>query len=295
MNPSALPVALAFGSGLVAAVNPCGFAILPAFLAHYLGRDAASDIRPGIRQLWDGTVAGLLLSAGFVAVFGIAGLIFGLGAHFIVKVVPWLAIILGFILVGVGVTTLSGRTLPFRIRGLSGAKRGYGSLLGFGIAYAIGSLSCTLPIFILVIGSGLGTGSLPGAVSVFIAYAFGISTVLMVVCVAAAAFRDGVLSWFRRMGRHVEHISGALLVLGGAWIIYYWGSVISGKSGGRPVQFVQSFQRRIQSGIGSVGDLVWVVVGGLLLISVFWLMASRRQPQGEMVEALDQTEDLAAR
>ena len=32
-----LPVGFAFGAGMVAAVNPCGFAMLPAYLSLYLG------------------------------------------------------------------------------------------------------------------------------------------------------------------------------------------------------------------------------------------------------------------
>jgi hypothetical protein len=36
-----LPLGYAFGAGMVAAVNPCGFALLPAYLALFLGgRDA---------------------------------------------------------------------------------------------------------------------------------------------------------------------------------------------------------------------------------------------------------------
>jgi cytochrome c biogenesis protein CcdA len=35
----ALPVGLAFGAGMIAAVNPCGFAMLPAYLSLYLGAE----------------------------------------------------------------------------------------------------------------------------------------------------------------------------------------------------------------------------------------------------------------
>ena len=33
----------AFSAGLVAAINPCGFALLPTYLADSLGTDSAND------------------------------------------------------------------------------------------------------------------------------------------------------------------------------------------------------------------------------------------------------------
>ena len=34
-----VPVALALGAGMLATVNPCGFAILPAYLGFFVGSD----------------------------------------------------------------------------------------------------------------------------------------------------------------------------------------------------------------------------------------------------------------
>ena len=35
------PLALAFAAGLVATVNPCGFAMLPAYLSYFMGRGSS--------------------------------------------------------------------------------------------------------------------------------------------------------------------------------------------------------------------------------------------------------------
>ena len=37
------PFALAFAAGTVAAFNPCGFALLPAYLGWFLGAEDAAD------------------------------------------------------------------------------------------------------------------------------------------------------------------------------------------------------------------------------------------------------------
>ena len=36
-------LALAFSAGMVATVNPCGFALLPAYLSYFLGLEDASQ------------------------------------------------------------------------------------------------------------------------------------------------------------------------------------------------------------------------------------------------------------
>lgn len=42
---SALPVAHAFGAGMIATINPCGFALLPAYLSLFLGRTEVEATR----------------------------------------------------------------------------------------------------------------------------------------------------------------------------------------------------------------------------------------------------------
>ena len=36
-------LALAFSAGMIATVNPCGFAMLPAYLSYFLGLEAGSQ------------------------------------------------------------------------------------------------------------------------------------------------------------------------------------------------------------------------------------------------------------
>ena len=65
---------LSFGSGLLAAVNPCGFVLLPTYLMYYLGLSG----RPGESGAREGAVAralvvSLSLSGGFMSVFLVVG------------------------------------------------------------------------------------------------------------------------------------------------------------------------------------------------------------------------------
>jgi cytochrome c biogenesis protein CcdA len=81
-----IPVALAFTAGLVATVNPCGFAMLPAYLALFLGLEG-DDPATGPRAVGRALRVGLVVSTGFVAVFAVAGALLTLGVQ---AVVGWL-------------------------------------------------------------------------------------------------------------------------------------------------------------------------------------------------------------
>jgi cytochrome c biogenesis protein CcdA len=94
-------LALAFGAGLLATVNPCGFALLPSFLGLYVGAAEGADQRePLLGRAAQGFLVGVALSAGFGAVFVIAGLVVAVGLHAFVDLVPWLAVAIGAALIG---------------------------------------------------------------------------------------------------------------------------------------------------------------------------------------------------
>jgi cytochrome c-type biogenesis protein len=71
------PLALAFGAGLVATVNPCGFAMLPSLVGYYVGSSGSGR---GGGRVADGLLVGLVLTAGFMLLFGVVGTAFALGS-----------------------------------------------------------------------------------------------------------------------------------------------------------------------------------------------------------------------
>jgi cytochrome c biogenesis protein CcdA len=271
---SEVPLALAFGAGLVASVNPCGFALLPSLLAYYLGTRARGATGPA--RVADGLVVGLVLTAGFMGVFGTVGAVFALGGRAIVRAVPWATLAMGIGLVGLGLWLAAGRHVALRLPGIRRRPgTGYGSLLLFGGAYAVGSLSCTLPVFLLVVGSGLAAGSAVGTLAVFLAYALGMSTVLMVLCLGTAGLRELVSRKVRRLAPHLNRASGILLVVGGGYVVYYWSSLLRGADQGAPVRLVQDLQRWAQGAVLSLGDRWWLLLGAALLAAALVVLGLR--------------------
>ncbi len=225
---SALPLGYAFGAGMVAAVNPCGFALLPAFLGLYLGANEGTDAsrsRHILRAVW----IGLVVTASFVALFGAMGVIIGAMTSAITGLFPWVGLIVGIALVLAGGVLLSGGEIAAGIGGrLAGrlgtrarrtSTRGY---LAYGLAYGLASLGCTLPIFLTVVGSTLTTGGVLAATGQFVLYALGMGFVLTLLTLSTALFKYATLRSVRHVVRWVHPVSAVLLLFAGAYLIYYW-------------------------------------------------------------------------
>jgi cytochrome c-type biogenesis protein len=288
-----VPLALAFGAGLVATVNPCGFALLPSFISYYLGAEAPRGDRAG--RVSDGLVVGLALTAGFLLVFASVGLVFSLGARAVVRVLPWVTVAIGVTLMAVGLWLLSGRHLALRLPGIRAAPQGpgYRSIFAFGMAYAVASLSCTLPVFLVVIGSGLAAGSAVGTLVVFAAYGLGMATILMLLCLGTAGFRRVLIRKTRRVMPYIGRIGGGLLVLSGAYVTYYWVSLLSGNAETGPVRFMQSLQRGAEGAITRLGEGVWLALGAALTVAAAIVLV-RRRPRKQIPGkgALEELEEL---
>ena len=101
-------------------------------------------------------------------------------------------------------------------------QRNLGNAFVFGIGYAVGSLSCTLPIFLVVVGGALGAAGFLASFSQFVAFALGMGVVVIAITIGAAIFRDGVARFLRGVLPHVHRASSLFLVGAGGYLIYYW-------------------------------------------------------------------------
>ena len=84
-------VALAFAAGMVAALNPCGFAMLPAYLALVVNGDDPGRSRAVGRAL----AATAAMALGFLTVFGLFGLLTLSVASTVQQYAPYLTVVVG--------------------------------------------------------------------------------------------------------------------------------------------------------------------------------------------------------
>ncbi len=268
-------LALALGAGLLAAVNPCGFALLPAYLSLLIvGDESPTRARAVGRALWL-TAAMTLGFAGVFAVFGlaVAPVAAGLQQH-----LPWFTVALGVMLALLGVVLASGRSvsLPRRRRARGRSSRpltgSFASMMSFGAGYALASLTCTIAPFLAVVVAGFRTDSVAVGVALFLAYAAGMGLVVGTVAVAVALANDSLVRRIRRTGAWVPRLSGALLFLAGLYVAYYgWWElrVLAGGDADDPVIAAAStVQRTLVETVQAVGAVGWLVVGALLVAGV---------------------------
>ena len=82
-----IPIAYAFSAGMIATINPCGFAMLPAYIAYNLGLGEESG--NAARRAMQGVSLGLIATSGFVFLFGIVGLIIAAGGRLLIHFFPY--------------------------------------------------------------------------------------------------------------------------------------------------------------------------------------------------------------
>lgn len=281
-----LPLALALVAGAVAAVNPCGFALLPAYLA-MLVTDAPDGGATGTGgQVLRAARFSLAMTLGFVAVFGSFGLVVARLSVSIERYLPVLTLVIGAGLVLLGAWVLRGGHVPgVRFAGRVGlAPRGtLGSQVLYGVAFAAASLSCTIAPFLAVTGAASRTGNAGGVLVTFVVYAFGMGAVVAALAMAVALARGSVIHRIRGASRLVERISGALLVVAGAYIAWYaWFEirVLAGRSTGDPVvDAAGRVQTQLSQSVASLGTVGLTVLAGVALAAVAALaVAARRRP-----------------
>lgn len=277
-------LAFAFAAGMVSTVNPCGFAMLPAFLAYYVGATRENQPQSVAGKLALGLRTGVAVSAGFVAVFTVVGLLVAAGLRFLIGAVPWFAVVIGVVLVLLGLLLALGGRLPVRLNAnrLMSSGDGPRSMMTFGAAYAVASLSCTLAVLLAVIGSTLASSSALLLLGVFAAYGAGASTILLLLTISTALASGALERGLRRVAKVIDRIAGAILALSGAYLIGYWVPVLLGaRPNGALSGSTSGISGRLQSLVGGNIGLVTTVAALAVGAAVLVLLVARLRPRRE--------------
>src|SRR5215472_7818749 len=222
-----LPLGYALLAGMVASVNPCGFVLLPAYLGLYLGDDRAASGRG--RLAGRAVTISVTMTASFVLLFGTAGILAGLAASVLASSLPWIGATVGAGLILAGGVIASGRKVGsslvlrtgrrLRSAALAGGIGGYAA---YGVAYALASLGCTLPVFLSVVATSFQLHGLATAVGQFMLFGLGMGIVLVILTTATAFLGQGPAKRLRSIARHARWATASLMWLAGAYVLYYW-------------------------------------------------------------------------
>jgi cytochrome c biogenesis protein CcdA len=263
---------LSFGSGLLAAVNPCGFVLLPTYLMYFLGVSG----RPGTQRatVRRALLVSAALSAGFMTVFVIVGGISRLFTDWLNQNAKYLALLIGVALVILGIAMLFGYRLPFSTPKLETGKRDQtiASMYIFGLAYAIASIGCTIgPFSATVLGTIDTDGFLQGVVAIAL-YGIAMSLLITTLTVTLALAQGGLLKSLRTGMTYVETASAVVMILSGLYLSWYWFNDIRDKYDDDLTGRVLNWQERIAQYIDNnrlVLAIVFAVIVGLALTYTF--------------------------
>jgi cytochrome c biogenesis protein CcdA len=245
-----VPLALALAAGTLAAVNPCGFALLPVYLSALVLGDDEGTVGPTrggavVRAL----VSTAAITLGFAGVFGVFGLALTPIAGAVQRHLPWFTVVLGVTLVLAGGWLLAGRSLPgpaaLAGRG-PGVTRSVPSMVAFGAAYALASLGCTIGPFLAIIVSSFRAGSTLDGVALFLAYAAGMGLVVGAAALLTALARGSLVRRVRGLSPLLSRLGGAVMVLAGGYVAYYGWYELRVLDGGDPADPVVEAAGQLQ-------------------------------------------------
>jgi cytochrome c-type biogenesis protein len=274
------PLVLALTAGMLAAVNPCGFALLPAYLSLLVIGDTTP---PRVVALGRALGASTAMTGGFVAVFGLFGLALAPVAGQLQRHLPWFTIGLGLLLAALGVALLAGRQLPTLVPKLGRGprvRRAGLSMAAFGAAYALASLSCTVGPFLAIVVASARATTIVAGLGLYVAYAAGMGLVVAGAALAVALARASLLTRLRRAGPAVSRAGGLLLLFVGGYVAYYGWYEIRLLHGGAPhdpvVTAATTIQQWLAGGLDRLGILVITTSFTVLLAAALLLARVRR-------------------
>jgi cytochrome c biogenesis protein CcdA len=268
-------LAYAFGLGFVAAVNPCGFPLLPAYLAFFARTERSANFA---RRTTRAIVSSAAVTIGFVVVFGILGVVLAGALQLVSAWIPWIVIGFGIGMIVVAVLRLTGRRIPLRLPS-PGFQNGTSivAAAGFGVAYAIASISCALPLFVIAVAGTLGAGGVLQRGATFLAYAVGMGVFILACSLIGVHAGAGALHPLRRASRFVPVVSSIVVGVVGAYLVFYWISDLAAPLNLPPAILAT---QAIASGVGSWLSL-WALplASAVLLVLVITLIAVGRRPR----------------
>lgn len=214
---------LAFSAGIVAFINPCAFALLPAYLSYFLGKSKENP-RSGetLENAIQGFKYGLEATLGFVTILGSIGIFVSILGSQIKPYLPPFLLVVAPILIVLGVLWLLNKSGLSTHKFLPNVNLPRSSFFLFGAAYALSSITCLFPVFLMIVLTAISSGGFFSGLSVFLVYTLGMSTMMILASIAVSLSKELLIDNFRSLTKYVKRIAGVILIAAGIYLLYYW-------------------------------------------------------------------------
>ena len=267
--------AYSFILGVLAAVNPCGFVLLPTYLIFFLGTREEPNLKTGER-LRRALVVSSGLSLGFLAIFFVIGVISRLFTQWIELNAKYASLAIGIVLVIGGARMLTGWTPKFAVPQIGGVQtKTFRATVIYGVAYAVASIGCTIGFLTTaVFGSIALHGFISGVLSILL-YGLGMAMLVTALTVSLAFAKTGILTIVRNQLHLIQRLGAIFVTLTGIYLVFYWYAAISETRSASFVTRIERWQTRVASFLQQQGAIRLAIV--LTLIVIVAIVVSRRK------------------
>jgi cytochrome c biogenesis protein CcdA len=267
--------AYSFILGVLAAVNPCGFVLLPTYLIFFLGTREEPNLKTGER-LRRALVVSSGISIGFLAIFFVIGVISRLFTQWIELNAKYASLAIGIVLVIGGARMLTGWTPKFALPQIGGVQtKTFRATVIYGVAYAVASIGCTIGFLTTaVFGSIALHGFVSGVLSILL-YGLGMAMLVTALTVSLAFAKTGILTIVKNQLHLIQRLGAILVTLTGIYLVFYWYAAISETRSASFVTRIERWQTKVASFLQQQGAFRLAVV--LTIVVTMAVVASRRK------------------
>ena len=261
--------AYSFVLGILAAVNPCGFVLLPTYLLFFLGTREEENLTTSER-LRRALVVGAGISVGFLGIFFVIGVISRLFTQWIEFNAKYASFVIGIGLLVAGVRMLSGWTPKFAMPQIGGVQtRTFRATVVYGVAYAIASIGCTIGFLTTaVFGSIAVNGFVSGVISILL-YGLGMAMLVTALTICLAFAKTGLVTLIKNRLNIIEKIGAGFVTLTGIYLIAYWYAAISESNSANFVRRIERWQTKVASFLQEQGALrLAVILTGVVVTAI---------------------------
>ncbi|MFM8903130.1 MAG: cytochrome c biogenesis CcdA family protein [Actinomycetota bacterium] len=273
--------AYSFVLGVLAAVNPCGFVLLPTYLLFFLGTREEPNLGTSER-LGRALKVSAGVSIGFLGVFFVIGVISRLFTQWIELNAKYAALAIGVVLVVGGVRMLTGWTPKFATPEIGGtSEKTFRATVVYGVAYAVASIGCTIGFLTTAIfGSIAINGFVSGVISILL-YGIGMAMLVTALTVSLAFAKTGIVTVIKNRLGVIQRLAALLVTLTGLYLVLYWYAAISETRSTAIVSRIERWQTKVASFLQEQGaPRLVLVMTAIVALAVLVSRAGKREKVG---------------
>lgn len=209
---------LALGAGILSFFSPCSVGMLPA----YVGMHAASGAgtRGFLASVSAGLRVGTSTTLGFAWTYIMLGMVLSEVIRTINRVLPLLNVAVAGTIILLSLAAFLHLPVPFLSRVFTRGRNLTSALL-YGAAYALTSLGCTLPIFLMLVGYATTFSSIAGVIMALVSYSVGFMLMMVSFSTVLIVSRDYLTSRVEPLMLRVRDVGSLLSLAVGVYLLMY--------------------------------------------------------------------------